>query len=84
MTETVVLVERDDGLATVTLNRPEALNAMSSALRASLVETFNMLAEEDEIGVVWRLARSSVHLEPLLVPPDFQGDPLARRCRRTR
>lgn len=52
MTETAILVERDDRLATVTLNRPEALNAMSSGLRASLVETFNTLADDDEIGVV--------------------------------
>ncbi len=52
MTDTLVLVERDDGLATATLNRPEALNAMSSALRASLVDAFHALADEEEIGVV--------------------------------
>jgi enoyl-CoA hydratase len=51
MTETL-LVERDDGLAIVTLNRPEALNAMSSQLREALVEAFHALAAEDEIGVV--------------------------------
>jgi enoyl-CoA hydratase len=52
MTEPLVLVDRDDGLATVTLNRPEALNAMSGALRASLVQAFNTLADEEETGVV--------------------------------
>jgi enoyl-CoA hydratase len=51
MTETL-LVERDDGLATLTLNRPEALNALSSELREALVEQFHALAAEDEIGVV--------------------------------
>ena len=34
----LVLVTRDAGLARVTLNRPEALNALSAALRARLVE----------------------------------------------
>ncbi len=52
MTESLVLVERDDGLATVTLNRPEALNAMSSALRAALVEAFNSLASEEATRVL--------------------------------
>lgn len=52
MTENLVLVERDNGLATVTMNRPEALNALSGDLMAALVETFNTLAAEDETGVV--------------------------------
>ncbi|MCZ6889882.1 MAG: enoyl-CoA hydratase [Gammaproteobacteria bacterium] len=52
MADSLVLVERDDGLATVTLNRPEALNAMSGALRAELVAALTTLANEEQIGVV--------------------------------
>ncbi|MCP4039091.1 MAG: enoyl-CoA hydratase, partial [bacterium] len=32
MTEQVLLVERDGQVATVTLNRPEQMNALSAAL----------------------------------------------------
>ncbi len=48
----VVLLERDAGVATVTLNRPDALNALSTALRQALVRTFRELAEDDDTGVV--------------------------------
>lgn len=49
MSEKLVLVERDGPVAIVTLNRPDALNALSRALRADLVSTFASLAEDDEI-----------------------------------
>ncbi len=51
MSENIVLVERDGPVAIVTLNRPDALNALSRALRAELVKTFAELAEDDEIRV---------------------------------
>lgn len=50
--DAVVLVERDAGVATVTLNRPGALNALSTELRRSLVRTFRELAEDAATGVV--------------------------------
>ena len=40
----IVLVDRKDGLAVVTLNRPDALNALSNALVATICETFEQLA----------------------------------------
>ena len=49
MSENIVLVERDGPVAIVTLNRPDALNALSRALRAELVKTFAHLAEDEEI-----------------------------------
>ena len=52
MTEAMVRVERDGGITTVTLNRPEVLNALSRALRAELVATFAALKDDDETGVV--------------------------------
>jgi len=48
----LVLLDRDDGIATVTLNRPEALNALSTALRDRIAEVFDELARDDSVGVV--------------------------------
>lgn len=48
----LVLVERNDGIATVTLNRPEALNALSAALRNRIVEAFEQLATDTTVEVI--------------------------------
>ena len=52
MSENIVLVEKDGPVAIVTMNRPDALNALSRALRAELVKTFADLAEDDSIRAV--------------------------------
>jgi len=52
MAEPILLVEQRDGLATVTLNRPQAMNALSRALRAEIVRTFGRLAADSTVGVV--------------------------------
>ena len=52
MTEPLVLTEKSDGICLVTLNRPEALNALSSALRAALVETLERLAGDSDTQVI--------------------------------
>lgn len=52
MAEDLVLVTKDGGVATVTLNRPDALNALSGALRQSLAETFLTLRNDDETQVI--------------------------------
>jgi len=52
MSEPLVLVEKTDGIATVTLNRPEAMNALSRALRRELVRTFEEVKSDGEVGVV--------------------------------
>lgn len=41
--EPLVLLEVDDGVATVTLNRPEAMNALSRDLRRAISEAFESL-----------------------------------------
>ena len=46
-----VLVEFEDGIAWVTLNRPEKRNAMSPALNAEMREVVNALATDDRCGV---------------------------------
>jgi enoyl-CoA hydratase len=48
----LVLVTRDDGVATVTLNRPEAMNALSRALRAELAAAMRELAGDDMIRAI--------------------------------
>jgi enoyl-CoA hydratase len=52
MSEPILLVEKRDGIATLTLNRPQAMNALSRSLRAAIVEAFAALRDEAEVGVV--------------------------------
>lgn len=52
MSEKIVTVERHDSVALVTLNRPDALNALSRALRSELVRVFDMLSADDEVRAV--------------------------------
>jgi enoyl-CoA hydratase len=53
MSESPVLVERrEDGVAVVTLNRPEKLNALNAAVRKRLMETFDELADDDGVRAV--------------------------------
>ena len=40
MTESVLLVEKSEGIVTLTLNRPHAMNALSHELREAIVHTF--------------------------------------------
>jgi enoyl-CoA hydratase len=48
----LVLVERDQGITTVTLNRPQALNALSAALRNEIARVFTELATDPATAVV--------------------------------
>jgi len=48
----VVVVHVSEGVATVTLNRPEVRNALSAELRRALVATFEQLEADDEVDVV--------------------------------
>ncbi len=50
--ENLVLVATDGGVTTVTLNRHEALNALSGALRQSLAKTFLDLRDDEETQVI--------------------------------
>ncbi len=51
MAEPVLLVEKKDRIATITLNRPEQMNALSNELRIALSETFVALKNDESIGV---------------------------------
>ena len=48
----LVLIEKSSGITTVTLNRPEALNALSAALRNRIAEVFAELADDSGTEVV--------------------------------
>jgi enoyl-CoA hydratase len=52
MSEPVVLVVIDNRLATVTLNRPEKLNALSAELRTAFVREMQKLRTNREVGCV--------------------------------
>jgi feruloyl-CoA hydratase/lyase len=47
-----VLVERDEGIAWVTLNRPAKRNAMSPTLNREMLEVLEELEVDDSVGVV--------------------------------
>ncbi len=48
----ILLVDIEDGVATVTLNRPQAMNALSRALRVAIAEAFTRLAADDAVDVI--------------------------------
>ncbi len=50
--EDLVLVAIRDGIAEVTLNRPEAMNALSADLRARIAEVFESLQQDETVEVV--------------------------------
>ncbi|MDO8290096.1 MAG: enoyl-CoA hydratase [Parvibaculum sp.] len=50
--EPVLLVEKSGGIATVTLNRPTAMNALSRELRLAIAETFLALEADADVKAV--------------------------------
>lgn len=52
MTESVLIVEKSEGIATLTLNRPKARNALSRELRGLLRQAFAEINADPEVEVV--------------------------------
>ena len=52
MADPVVLVEKTEGVAILTLNRPEQLNAMNAQLSAELREAVTRMTADDEVGCI--------------------------------
>ena len=52
MSEDVLLIEKDAGVAVLTLNRPKQMNALSQDLRRRFVAAVDALAGDDSIAVV--------------------------------
>ena len=47
-----LLYEVDGGVATITLNRPERLNAFNDTMRRELIELFDRIDEDDDVRAV--------------------------------
>lgn len=52
MSDDLILIRRDGAVAEITLNRPEALNAMSRALVAALKDTFRGLSADNSLRAI--------------------------------
>jgi len=52
MTYATILYEAADGVATITLNRPDVLNAMNEPLRRELTHCFSDLAVDDAVRAI--------------------------------
>ena len=52
MSEPIVLVDRRDGVATVTLNRPDKLNALNRELRLAFCHTMQELRLDQDVRIV--------------------------------
>ena len=52
MSDLVLVAAADDGIATVTLNRPEKKNALSIALRDEMSDALDAIASDDAVRVV--------------------------------
>ena len=50
MSEPVLLLEKRDAVAVITLNRPQAMNAISLELRTAIATTFRQLQADDDIA----------------------------------
>jgi enoyl-CoA hydratase len=48
----MLLIDKGDGVAVLTLNRPEAMNALSRALRTALHEAIAALSSDNSISVI--------------------------------
>ncbi len=52
MGDELVRVDKRDGVAIATLNRPDALNALSMALRNAIADTFDQLEADPDVQVI--------------------------------
>ena len=52
MSDRTIRLEQQDGVATVTLDRPNVLNAMNNPMRSELLETFARLANDQAIKAI--------------------------------
>ena len=48
----VLLIDKKDGIATLTMNRPAAMNALSFELRSAMTAAFRELSEDPDTGAI--------------------------------
>ena len=76
----IVEVEVEDGIAVVILNRPEAMNALSKALRADLARVMREMDARDDVraviltGAGTRAFTAGLDLKELGADPEAMGD----------
>ena len=54
-----ILVEKSEGVAILTMNRPEQLNAMSYQLSTELHDAVTRMGADDEVGCITLSARAA-------------------------
>ena len=64
---TAIRYEQADGVATITLNRPDVHNAMNQAMRRELLEVFTRLRTDDTVRAVVVTGGGDKGAEPPLV-----------------
>jgi len=52
VTDRATLIDRQAGVVTITLNRPDVLNAMNNAMREELLDVFTRLRDDDDARAV--------------------------------
>src|SRR5215217_107172 len=52
MEYTQIIYEVDEGIATITLNRPEQLNAFTGTMMREMIDAFDRIDADDEVRVV--------------------------------
>jgi enoyl-CoA hydratase len=52
MTYDTIIVERQDHVATITLNRPDVLNAQNNPMRQELLAAFSALRQDDDVRAI--------------------------------
>ena len=76
----MLLVEKDGAIAVVTLNRPEAMNALSRALRSALRQAFVELDADPEVKVVVLTGAGDRAFTAGLDLKELSTDPLGMRA----
>ena len=82
-----VAVEKDGGIAWVSLNRPEKRNAMNPTLNAEMLDVLDTLDADDEVGVLvltgaGEAFSAGMDLKEYFREVDQQPDHVQRRVRR--
>ncbi len=70
MTQAQLLIEREDGYAILTLNRPESRNALSPQLLVDLCAAFRSLQGESDIHAVILIGSGSAFCAGLALKGD--------------
>lgn len=88
MAEASIVTTRDGDIATVIIDRPEKLNAMTKYLWQSLGETIDALSRDDALRCIVLRGAGRKHSRPATILPSFaptgptwsRRGPTARSC----